>query len=299
MPDTSKRILILGGRGRLAASLAERWSPRHRVVSWGRAEADVSDLEKLRDQLESAEFDILVNGSGATNVDACESAREEARTVNALAPQVMAEAARRRGARFIHFSTDYVLGGTNPLPCTEDEPAHPTGWYGATKLEGENLVLADDPSHLVVRVSWVFGPAKPSFVDMIIQRALENDRVEAVGDKFSSPTYAPDVAGWLEPFFQDAAPGGLYHACNSGSCSWRDYGQKALEFAAEAGLPLRAKTVEPIPLASMKQFVTPRPVFTTLSTAKLAAVIGHPPRHWHDALREYIFEKYAPLPSQP
>jgi dTDP-4-dehydrorhamnose reductase len=297
MLDSSKNILIIGGRGRLATSLAERWSPRHSVVSWGRAEADVSDLEKLCARLESAEFDILVNGSGATNVNACESARDEARTINALAPQVMAECARRRGARLIHFSTDYVLDGKNPLPCTEEEPAHPTGWYGTTKLEGENFVLADDPRHLVVRVSWVFGPAKPSFVDMIIQRALENDRVEAVGDKFSSPTYAPDVAGWIEPFFSQAAPGGLYHACNSGSCTWRDYGQKALELAAEAGLPLRAKTVDPIPLASMKQFVAPRPIFTTLSTAKLAAVIGHTPRHWHDALREYIFEKYAPLPS--
>jgi dTDP-4-dehydrorhamnose reductase len=297
MPDPQKTILILGGRGRLAASLAAQWSPRHRVVSWGRAEADVSDLEKLRARLESFEFDLLVNGSGATNVDACESARDEARLVNALAPQVMAECARRRGARLIHFSTDYVLSGTNPEPCTEDEPARPTGWYGTTKLEGENLVLANDPRHLVVRVSWVFGPAKPSFVDMILQRALENDRVEAVADKFSSPTYAPDVADWLEPFFADSAPGGLYHACNTGSCSWRDFGQKALDLAAEAGLPLRAKTVEPIPLASMTQFVAPRPVHTTLSTAKLAAVLGHPPRHWHDALREYIFQKHAPLPS--
>lgn len=297
MPDPQKTILILGGRGRLAASLAAQWSPRHRVVSWGRDEADVSNLEKLRARLDSVEFDILVNGSGATNVDACESARDGARLVNALAPQVMAECARRRGARLIHFSTDYVLSGSNPAPCTEDEPPRPTGWYGATKLEGENLVLADDPRHLVVRVSWVFGPAKPSFVDMIVQRALENDRVEAVADKFSSPTYAPDVAGWLEPFIAESASGGLFHACNTGSCTWRDFGQKALDLAAEAGLPLRTKTVEPIPLASMKQFVAPRPVFTTLSTAKLAAAIGHLPRHWHDALREYIFQKHAPIPS--
>ncbi len=82
---SSKKILILGGRGRLAASLAESWSHKHEVVSWGRAEADVSNLEKLRSQLAGVEFDVLVNGSGATNVDGCESAREEARTVNALA----------------------------------------------------------------------------------------------------------------------------------------------------------------------------------------------------------------------
>jgi len=299
MSSNRKKILILGGRGRLAASLAEEWSKTHQVVSWGRAEADVSDLDSLRARLDSAEFDLLVNGSGATNVDACESARDEALAVNALAPEAMAQAATRRGARLIHFSTDYVFDGSIDHPLVESDPASPAGWYGETKLQGENRVLAVDPRHLVVRVSWVFGPAKPSFVDMIIQRARENDRVEAVADKFSSPTYAPDVAGWLEPFFSDSAPGGLFHACNSGSCSWREYGEKALEIAAEAGLALRAARVEGIPLASMTQFVAPRPVFTTLSTQKLAAVIGHPPRHWHDALRDYVFKKYAPLPSRP
>jgi dTDP-4-dehydrorhamnose reductase len=298
MSSTRKTILILGGRGRLAASLAEEWSKNHNVVSWGRAEADVSDLHSLRAKLESTEFDLLVNGSGATNVDACETARDEALTVNALAPEVMAQAASRRGARLIHFSTDYVFDGSVDRPLAESDPAKPTGWYGDTKLQGENRVLAVDPRHLVVRVSWVFGPAKPSFVDMIIQRAQQNEHVEAVGDKFSSPTYAPDVAGWLEPFFSESAPGGLFQACNSGSCSWREYGEKALEFAAEAGLPLRTKRVEGIPLASMTQFVAPRPVFTTLSTKKLTTVLGQPPRHWHDALRDYVFQKYAPLPSR-
>jgi dTDP-4-dehydrorhamnose reductase len=299
MSSARKTILILGGRGRLAASLAEEWSKSHTVLSWGRAEADVSDLESLRAKLESAEFDILVNGSGVTNVDACETARDEALAVNAAAPEVMARAATRRGARFFHFSTDYVFDGKQVSPYTETDPAHPAGWYGETKLQGEDRVLTIDRRHLVVRVSWVFGPAKPSFVDMIIQRALATDRVEAVDDKFSSPTFAPDVAGWLEPFFNNSAPGGLFHACNSGSCSWREYGEKALEFAAEAGLPLRTTRVEGVPLASMTQFVAPRPVFSTLSTEKLAAALGHAPRHWHDALHDYIFQKYAPLPPRP
>jgi dTDP-4-dehydrorhamnose reductase len=299
MSAARKTILILGGRGRLAASLAEEWSKNHKVISWGRAEADVSNLQSLREKLESENFDLLVNGSGATNVDACESAREEARTINALAPEVMAEVSTRRGARFVHFSTDYVFDGMVDRPLRESDPARPAGWYGETKLEGESLVIAVDPRHLVVRVSWVFGPAKPSFVDMVIQRAQQNDRVEAVADKFSSPTHAPDVAGWLEPFFHDSEPGGLFHACNSGSCSWREYGEKALEFAAESGLSLRTTRVDGIPLASMTQFVAPRPVFTTLSTEKLTGVLGHPPRHWHEALRDYVFKKYAPLPSRP
>jgi dTDP-4-dehydrorhamnose reductase len=289
------KILILGGRGRLAAALAKVWGPGHEVSCLSRPELDVADIPAMEKLLASTTFDVLVNGTGMTNVDECETRRDEAATVNALAPASMAAAARRQGARFIHFSTDYVLDGLKTSPYSEEDAANPLGWYGRTKLDGESAVLADAPSHLAVRVCWVFGPDKPSFVDMILERARTTPRVEAVADKFSSPTYAPDVAGWLEPFFNPALPGGLYHACNGGGCSWRDYGEHALQCAAEAGLPLATTVVEPVNLKDMKAFKAPRPVHTILSTEKLTRITGIVPRPWQDALREYI-KKYAPLP---
>ncbi|MCX6971674.1 MAG: dTDP-4-dehydrorhamnose reductase [Verrucomicrobia bacterium] len=290
------KILILGGRGRLAAALAKVWGPAHEVSCLSRPELDVADLSAMEKLLAGATFDVLVNGTGMTNVDECETRHDEARTVNALAPASMAAAATRKGARFIHFSTDYVMDGLKISPYSEEDAAHPLGWYGQTKLDGESAVLTDAPSHLVVRVCWVFGPDKPSFVDMILERARTNPRVEAVADKFSSPTYAPDVAGWLEPFFDPALPGGLYHACNTGGCSWRDYGAYAIQCAAEAGLPLATTVVEPVRLKDMKAFKAPRPVHTILSTEKLTRVTGIVPRPWQDAVRDYIQKKYAPLP---
>lgn len=291
------KILILGGRGRLAATLAREWSTSHDVACLSRPEVDVADLPALGNALASRDFDVLVNGTGMTNVDECESLREEARLVNALAPAVMAAAAREKGARFVHFSTDYVMDGLKKSPYSEEDPAHPLGWYGQTKLDGEQAVLADAASHLVVRVCWVFGPDKPSFVDMIIERARTNTRVEAVADKFSSPTYTCDVSGWIEPFFGPALPGGLYHACNGGGCSWRDYGAFALRCASESGLPLAATSVEPLNLKDMKAFKAPRPVNTILSTEKFSRVTGIVLRPWQDAVRDYIQKKYAPLPS--
>jgi dTDP-4-dehydrorhamnose reductase len=291
-----RKILVLGASGRLASALARIWSRTHDVAALTRAECDVSDAAVLRESLSSREFDILVNGTGAPNVDRCESERDEALRVNADAPQLMAEAASARGARLIHFSTDYVFDGKNKAPLSESEPARPCGWYGATKLEGENRVLAAGPQHLVVRVSWVFGPGKPSFIEWLVEKARKEPHVEAVADKFSSPTYTEDVAGWLEPFLAPESPGGLFHACNSGSCSWREYGQKALDFAAEAGVPLLATQVGAVTLADMKQFIAERPVHSVLDTSKLAAAIGRAPRHWHDALREHIRNLYAPLP---
>jgi len=290
------RILILGGRGRLAATLAEEWASSHETANLSRPELDVEDLPALDRLLASRRFDLLVNGTGMTNVDECEIRRDEARAVNALAPAAMAAAARRQGARFIHFSTDYVLDGRKPVPYTEEDPANPLGWYGRTKLDGERAVLADAPSHLVVRVSWVFGPDKPGFLDMLLDRARTRRNVEAVADKFSCPTYACDVAGWLEPFFEPSLPGGLYHACNSGGCSWREYGARALECAAEAGVVLATTNVAPLLLQDMKAFKAPRPVHTILSTEKLTRVTGKIPRAWQEAVREYIQLKYAPLP---
>ncbi|MEI6279486.1 MAG: dTDP-4-dehydrorhamnose reductase [Verrucomicrobiae bacterium] len=290
------KILILGSHGRLASALAEKWRPFHETTCLARPELDVADLPALERLLASHKFDVLVNGTGMTNVDACETRREEARAVNAIAPAAMAAAARGQGARFIHFSTDYVLDGLKSAPYTEEDPAHPLGWYGRTKLDGESAVLADSPSHLAVRVSWVFGPGRPSFVDMILDRARTGPSVSAIADKFSSPTYACDVAGWLEPFFDPVLPGGLYHACNSGGCSWREYGAFALECAAAEGVALATTNVGPLLLMDMKAFKAPRPVHSILSTEKLTRVTGRTPRPWQEAVRDYIRLQYAPLP---
>jgi len=287
------RILILGGKGRLGAALARQWAPRHEVRALARPELDVADLAALERLLATETFDVLVNGTGLTNVDRCESDRAEAETVNVLAPGVMARAASEKGARFIHVSTDYVFDGEKQTPYSEEDEARPLSFYGRTKRDGEIAALAGSPKHLAVRVSWVFGPDKPSFIDAIVDRALTQDRVEAIADKTSSPTFAEDVADWLEPFLASDLPGGLYHACNSGGCTWRDYGQHALDCAARAGAPLKARTVEPIPLASMKAFVAPRPPHTVMDTTRLASVTGSVPRSWQEAVEAYIFKKFS------
>jgi dTDP-4-dehydrorhamnose reductase len=285
------KVLVLGGKGRLGGALARMWSGGHEVRALARPELDVEDLLGLKSLLESASYDVLVNCTGLTNVDRCETAREEAETVNARAPGVMADAAAAKGARFIHFSTDYVFDGAKTAPYTEEDAAHPLGQYGKTKLAGEGAALAPSQRHLAVRIAWVFGPDKPSFADTIIERALANDRVEAIANKTSCMTFTEDVACWLAPFLDGDLPGGLYHACNAGGCSWHEYGQHALDFAARAGLPLKARTAEPIPLSAMKMFVAPRPLHTVMSTAKLTAATGAMPRPWQDALDEYLERK--------
>ena len=146
-------------------------------------------------------------------------------------------------------------------------------------------MLAVSQKNLVVRLSWVFGPDKPSFIDQIIQRARENETVTAIADKFSSPTYTIDVANWLRLAWDN---NGILHLCNGGECSWQEWAQYAIEVCRSVGMSLKADHVEKLSLADMKNFVARRPVYTVLSTAKFTALTGVQPRHWREAIAEYI-----------
>ncbi len=266
------------------------YSPNHRVTGFDHAQLDLGKIANLRRQLGELEFDLLLNCAAQTNVDRCEAEPAEAFVLNAEAPGVLAEICAAKGARLIHLSTDYVFDGEKEEPYTEEDEAKPISVYGESKLEGERRVLAVSGEHLVVRVSWVFGPDRPSYVDWIMEQARTKDEVAAVADKFSTPTYTLDLAEMLERVWDQR---GLIHLANGGSCSWREYGQWALDCCRAEGIALRTQTVGATTLAAMKQFVARRPVHTSLATTKYEALTGHAPRPWQDAVRDYVREHVA------
>ena len=287
--------VIVGSGGRLGAALLREWSRAgEEVVGLSRSELDLADADQLRNRLGGMQFDVLVNCAAQTNVDRCETNAEEAFAINRDAVRVLAEICSARGARCIHISTDYVFDGEKTTPYVEEDPARPISQYGASKHEGEEVLLAVDPAHLAVRVSWVFGPDRPSFVDQVVQRALTNETAEAIGDKWAVPTYTLDVAELLRPFLRAKREGGLLHLCNGGSCTWQEYGQFALDCAASAGLPLQARTVGPLKMAELKAFIARRPVHTVMSTAKLTRITGAQPRSWQEAVQEYVATHLVP-----
>jgi dTDP-4-dehydrorhamnose reductase len=281
------KIAIIGANGRLGAALAREYARDFELTSFERRQLDLGQLDRVRSALAATKFELLINCVALTNVDYCESHREEAFVVNAEAPRLLAEIANEKSARLVHFSTDYVFDGKKTDPYVEEDKAVPLSVYGESKLEGEQRVLEASSQHLVVRLSWVFGPAKPSFIDQIIQRARENDVVTAVADKFSAPTFTIDVAGWLRLVVEKNA-NGILHLTNNGGCSWQEWAQYAIDVCRSRGLPLKAERVEAVSLGDMKNFVAQRPVHTVLSTAKFTALTGVQPRHWREAVAEYI-----------
>jgi dTDP-4-dehydrorhamnose reductase len=282
-----RRIIVIGANGRLGAALAREYQGAFSVKAFARDQLDLGKLDEVRSILSEAEFDLLINCAALTNVDYCESHRDEAVLINAQGPRLLAEICSEKSAKMVHISTDYVFDGKHNTPYIEEDPPAPLGVYAESKLAGEKGVLAVSPKNLVVRLSWVFGPDKPSFIDQIVQRAREHETITAVADKFSSPTYTIDAANWLRLAWENDSQG-MLHLCNSGACSWQEWAQYAIDGCRNLGVPLKAERVGKLSLADMKNFVARRPVYTVLSTAKFTALTGVQPRHWREAIAEYI-----------
>ena len=300
------RIVIVGSGGRLGAALLREYRDKFDVTGFSHAELDLSDLDAVRETLRATSFDVVINAAGFTKVDLCEAQPDRAFLINAQTPRVIAEICAEKNARLIHFSTDYVFDGAKCEPYTEEDEAKPISVYGESKLAGENNVLAVHGQNLVVRVSWVFGPDRPSFIDAMIQQARKNEKVDAVADKFSTPTYTLDIAemlgyilnGWSR---RAPAPGGpvggrlqgILHFANAEQCNWQEYAQWAVDCCLDVGLPLKAKTIGARKLRDMTNWVARRPVYSVLSTAKYRKFTGVSPRTWREAVSDYITRFYS------
>ena len=286
-----RRVVIVGAGGRLGAALAREYARDAEVMAFNHAQLDLGRPERLQSTLGTLPFDALINAAALTNVDYCENHRAEAMQLNAEAPRVQAEICAEKNARFVQVSTDYVFDGEKNAPYTEDDPADPISVYGESKREGELRALAVNQQALVVRVSWVFGPDRASFVDAILKKARNEEQVAAVADKFSTPTYTRDIAEMLRPTVAGVGdPGyrGILHFANRGECSWQEYAQWALDCCLAEGLSVKARTIGASSLAEMKSFIAKRPVYSVLSSAKYEALTGEAPRPWQEAVRDYV-----------
>jgi dTDP-4-dehydrorhamnose reductase len=284
-----RKIAILGKNGRLGAALCR--DLKHDIRAFGRAELDL--MKPIRQQLEGVEFDLLINAAAATNVDWCEQHAAEASLINTRSVSELGVLCVERGVRCLHVSTDYVFDGLASRPYREEDAAKPISIYGKTKRLGEKLLLQSSADHLAIRVSWVFGPDRPGFIDSLLDRAINQEAVEAIDDKFSAPTYSVDFARWIRPLLFKFPIGGILHLCNSGGCSWREYAQCAIDAARQQNVVFKAHQVRPVTLNSTTMFVARRPPYTVMATDKFAKTTGLSPRPWQDAVWEFVQKKFS------
>lgn len=240
MTSDAGRVLITGGRGRLARALMRAaWPQGWRPVAVGRAELDITNVEAVMAWVEAHRPALIVNAAAFTGVDLAESEGEAAFAVNAAGAGRLAEAAAETGADLIHVSTDFVFDGRLGRPYIEADAAAPLNLYGASKLEGERQVLDQHPQALVLRTAWLLGGQGGSFVDAILKRAATGQDLRVVADQTGSPTDVNDLAraivvaaDWLT---RGAAPQRLYHVAGSEAATWHEIAEAAVEAWARLG----------------------------------------------------------------
>ena len=265
------KILLTGARGQVGSELA-RALPN--VIATDRSSLDLADPDAIRRMVREAKPEVIINAAAYTAVDKAESERELASRVNALAPGVLGEEAKRLGALLVHYSTDYVFDGEKRSPYTEDDAPNPISYYASTKLDGERAIAASGCRYLILRISWVYGPRASNFYQVIARKAAAGEPMRMVDDQTSVPTPSSFVAKYTPLLLKQE---GIVHLVPSGQATRYEFACEVVEAMGSKSKVERARTAE---------FPTParRPAYSTMDNRKAAVLLGAPLPHWKPLL---------------
>ncbi len=274
----SIKILLLGKNGQVGWELQRSLAPLGEVIALDARSldycGDFTNLDGLAQAIRAIVPDVIVNAAAHTAVDKAESEHELARTINALAPAVLANEAKRIGAWLVHYSTDYVFDGSGETPRLESDTTSPLSVYGQTKLDGENAIVASGCKHLIFRTSWVYAARGGNFAKTMLKLAQERDALKVINDQIGAPTGADLLADVTAHAIRKALVSpevsGLYHLVASGETSWHGYASFVIEYARQAGVEIKvaADAIQVVPTSSFP-IPAKRPLNSRLSTEKL------------------------------
>lgn len=293
------KILLLGKNGQLGWELQRSLAPLGEIIALDRNSTehcgDLSNLQGLTNTLREVAPDIIVNAAAHTAVDKAETDAELARTINALAPTMLALEAKRLKAWLIHYSTDYVFDGSGELAWKETDDTGPLNVYGKTKLEGEQFIRQSGCKHLIFRTSWVYGARGGNFAKTMLRLAKERDSLNIINDQIGAPTGADLLADLTAHAIRTAQQkpelSGLYHVAAAGETSWHGYAKFVVEYAQNAGTSMwiTPEDVHPVPTSA---FPTPatRPLNSRLDTTKFQNSFGLHLPQWQTGVTRMLTE---------
>jgi dTDP-4-dehydrorhamnose reductase len=287
------KILLTGANGQVGWELQRSLAPLGEVVALDRDELDLANNDALRQRVRDLAPQAIVNAAAYTAVDRAESEPDLARAINAIAPGVLAEEAKRLDAVLVHYSTDYVFDGTKAGAYVENDPTNPLSVYGRTKLEGEQAIGATGCRHLTLRTSWVYAARGHNFALTMLRLARERRGLRIVDDQIGAPTWCREIAKATAALLSAgfAAPGadGLYHLTASGATSWFGFAQAIFESPEMVRLGIVPPALEAIPASA---YPTParRPANSRLDCSRLERQAGIRLGPWDAALARCLAE---------
>ncbi|CAG1769496.1 dTDP-4-dehydrorhamnose reductase [uncultured bacterium] len=293
------KILLLGKNGQVGWELQRSLAPLGQVIALDARSTDYcgdfTNLEGLADTVKAIEPNVIVNAAAYTAVDKAETETELAYLVNASAVDVLANAAKQCNAWLVHYSTDYVFDGSGENAWLETDATAPLSVYGASKLAGEQAILASGCQHLIFRTSWVYAARGTNFIKTMLRLGAERDRLTVISDQIGAPTGAEllaDVTAHAIRSIQSKPELlGLYHLTASGETSWHEYARFVLNFARDMGMAIKVAdaAVEAIPSSSFP-LPAQRPLNSRLNTDKLCASFNLTLPHWQTGVARMLTE---------
>ncbi len=286
---SERTILVTGANGQVGYELARTMQGLGRVVPMGRSALDLANLDGVRTTVRDVKPAMVINAAAYTAVDQAERDKDAAFRLNAAAPAALAEECAKLNALFVHYSTDYVFDGEKQGPYEESDAPNPLNVYGASKLAGEQAIVAVGGAHLIFRTSWVYGIRGKNFVQTMLRLGAERDELRVVADQIGAPTWSNTIAASTAhilasgvnasetDYWHDRS--GIYHLTASGRASWFDLARAIFDIAQVA----RAPRIIPI---EAKEYPTParRPQNSQLSNEALLRRFGIRQPHWRAAL---------------
>lgn len=303
---SNPRILLTGKNGQIGRELERILAATTDLKALGRQDLDLTDAGGIRDAIRAFKPHLVLNAAGYTAVDRAESEETLAHKINADAPGIMAEEAKKIGAALVHYSTDYVFDGSKDQPYIEEDAAHPLSAYGRTKLAGEKAVEQAGCRYTIFRTGWVYATHGKNFLLTILRLAGEREEIRVVRDQIGAPTWSKAIAEATAKIVLDewrragsemfAKRTGIYHMTAAGQTSWYEFAVAIIEKARNAengpewlGRTSRERTLKVqriLPVAT-EDYGAParRPAYSLLSNARLRAMFGASLADWRIQLQ--------------
>ena len=298
------KILLFGKGGQVGWELQRSLAPLGELVALDHDSSELcgnfADPAGLAATVRAVAPDVIVNAAAHTAVDKAESEPDLARTINALAPGIIADEAQKLGAWLVHYSTDYVFDGSGDTPWRENDPTAPLSVYGQTKLDGERAV-ARCARHLIFRTSWVFAARGANFAKTMLRLASARDSLAVIADQIGAPTGAELLADVTAHALRtvlgrsDSAGvtdlAGVYHLVAGGETSWHGFACHVIERALAHGVALKVAPPA-VKAISTAEYPTParRPLNSRLDTTRLRQTFGLHLPHWQAGVDRMLDE---------
>ncbi|WP_341200546.1 dTDP-4-dehydrorhamnose reductase [Croceibacter atlanticus] len=277
-------ILVTGANGQLGTcikAIANNY-PLYSFVFADSSSLDITDRNQVLQYMSNSQIDYIINCAAYTAVDLAEDHKEKAFEINVKGVENLAIACKRFSCTLIHVSTDFVFNGNKNAPYLEGDNTHPLNYYGASKLNGEQIIQQALSKYVIIRTSWLFSEFGNNFVKTMVRLGQEKKELSIVADQYGSPTYAIDLAHILLKFIASSSTSyGLYHFSNHGATTWYN-------FAAEI-FKLQNQEIR-LHKTTSKQFASRaiRPKYSVLETKKVKETLNVEIRNWQSALKEMI-----------